>query len=268
MIRLPPRFRNISMKNRVDSLLAAYLFAVFVALVVAQLTQSAQSMQWVVARQLAPLQSTGVTVTQQLNQATDSFFSYFHTAKDMATLRYELSQQEAKLAELDQLRTENAQLREALGLAEKQTNVRRIVALPILSYPYRLVEIGSDTGAQVGQLVLVDGTLVGRLTEVSPAISRVTILSDRSSTPIVATTNLGQRGVIRGTGSSVLFTEVAQTSTVSVGDRILTAGQADMPSGLFIGTVRSEITEPTDGVRTFVVEQVQSFDTAQVVAIE
>lgn len=223
--------------------------AVFVGIVVAQVTGVTDALQTHLRATLIPIQQLESVAFQQLSAPIESLSRYWQRSQDFATLEKANVQLQVELAALSGGQAENEQL------------------VPVVSYPYRYIRFGAEDGARIGQLILVEKTLVGRISSVDQRVSQVKLLSDSGVAAIVVETNNGQRGIILGKNDSLRFTEVPQTASVNQGDRVMTAGQEGVEQGLLVGTVGQELSLPTDSVRTFELLQTYSFDTAEKVEI-
>src|SRR2546422_6539715 len=184
-----------------------------------------------------------------------------------------VSQFFGSLAELDQLRDENPQLRsqvESLTLenvrlreqataAQQAANLGRIAAaLPYQTIPAEVIardpagfvrtltiEGGSDRGVAVGDVVVAEQGLVGRVTQVFSTYSRVLPVTDSGSSIVATVQRSRASGIVHGVFGETLALEwVLQTEQVAAGDVVITAGLALnnevrslYPKGLVIGTV-------------------------------
>ena len=243
------------------------LFAGLVMVAVGEMTGMSRQLQGIVRQNSLPVQ-VAIQEFLQIGAQPLEFFQYFwHQSENNLTLEREQASLQSQLTELERLKTENQELRTQLGILAVDQKQRKI-ATPILSFPYRLIKIGLQIGAKSGDLVLVSGTLVGRLGVVDLDYSRVVLLSDHDASAIIGITNLGQRGIIRGLDRQLVLTEVPQTATIKTGDRVMTAGEIGIKPGIFVGTIGPEITLATDAVKTFVIEQTNTFDSATLVEVQ
>jgi len=99
--------------------------------------------------------------------------------------------------------------------------------------------IGSDSGLQVGSLVLGEGNLLGIVEEVSQQQARVLLLKNMLEQGIVAKTESGVMGIVKGDGRNILLTEVASEETLNLRERVVTVGQEGIPPDIFIGRIIS-----------------------------
>ncbi len=254
-------------QNKFFARVTVYLIACLVALGVAEMTGSAQEIQSLIRQYSLPIQLATAQRIQTIKTPISSLFIFWNQLETYQELELAYANLQAQLVNLEQLEKENQELRSQLGI-ESEIKTQGLITTPVLSFPYRLIKHGTQSAVKTGDLVLVNGTLVGRLGEVNLEYSRVILLSDQDASAVIGITNLGQRGVVRGRDQQLVLTEVPQAATVSSGDRVMSAGEKGIKPGVFIGTIGQELTKPTDAVQTFVIDQVNTFDTARLVEIQ
>ena len=158
------------------------------------------------------------------------------------------------IAEIDQLRQENATLRskndlldaESRTAAELRRQNEELTALLQLrnglEYDTRAVTViaressearralvidrGSDDGLAVGQIVIgAGGSLVGRVTEVGTTIAHVVLISDPTSTVTGQLLTSAKTGKVVGQlGGALVMTDVDSAAEVGIGEEVFTAG--------------------------------------------
>lgn len=102
----------------------------------------------------------------------------------------------------------------------------------------RLADTGREKGVQVGNPVMSDRGLVGRVIGVTRGASRVMMLTDVASRTPVLVDRTDARAILTGDGSGAPRLEYLRgRAPVKAGDRILTSGDGGMfPRGLPVGT--------------------------------
>jgi rod shape-determining protein MreC len=222
--------------------------------------------QRVVQRLMHPVQLVARQVTQSIVAPLRYGWSLQKTQRRILDLEQRYAESSAQLGEMDSLKSENEALRGMLQATDTRLE-KRVITTPILSYGHPLVAGGSQDGVQTGQLVLVSQTLVGMVTDVSETQSQVHLLFQEQTQSVVAKTESGVQGLVKGDGKRVLLTEIPVEAEVKVGDRVITSGQAGIPGDIFIGRVASVQAEPQASAQTAVIEQIVSFYHTQVVEI-
>ena len=163
------------------------------------------------------------------------------------------------VSENRQLRAENAELRQwkATATALEDTNARYRALLGFKTNPpipmaaahvildsrgpfadTRLADAGKEKGVEVGNPVMNERGLVGRVIGVAHGASRVLLLSDVASRTPVLVDRTDARAILTGDASSTPKLEYLRgADPIKEGDRILTSGDGGMITrGLPVGT--------------------------------
>jgi len=163
------------------------------------------------------------------------------------------------VAENRRLRAENAELRQwkATAVALDDTNARYRALLGFKTNPpipmasahvisesrgpfadTRLADAGKEKGVEVGNPVMNERGLVGRVIGVAHGASRVLLLSDVASRTPVLVDRTDARAILTGDASATPKLEYLRgIDPIKNGDRILTSGDGGMiPRGLPVGT--------------------------------
>lgn len=168
-------------------------------------------------------------------------------ASDNAKLRKENADLRSALASASAGSAELAAIKKQLGLRELAG--KRLVPADVISTQpdsYRAfitINRGSNDGLAVGMVVVVDGTLVGTINQVSSLTSKVLVVTDPTFkvTGQVLVGDNGATGTVRGSiGGGLLMEKIPQDQRVSVGDTVITSGLGgDIIKGYSLGTVQS-----------------------------
>lgn len=239
---------------------------ILVCLVISEYVGLVTPIRGVGERLLQPVWSLGSTIYYGLSWPVHWSSSSSQAARRIQDLEFRYSEALAQLSELDRLKEENEALR-ALIENSPRSEGSRLVTAPILSYGTPYVGVGSQEGAQVGAVVLAAQTLVGMLDQVSEHQSQVRLLTHAQAQPLLAVTESGVEGVVRGTGSRVVLTEIPKDAQLQVGERVVTTGQKGIDGDIFIGRISSVTNEPAAPTQTAVVEQLVTFYETKVVEI-
>lgn len=153
-------------------------------------------------------------------------------ATEVATLKAELAAATAKNADRDLLAAENTDLAARLGRATTSTRILAGVLLrpPYAAYDNFVIDIGSEHGLKVGDLVFGGGnTLLGEIAEVDINTARVSLYSapgiERQAL-VVLGGGTGRTLPVNmtGQGSGSFTTQVPAGTDVKVGDPVVFAG--------------------------------------------
>ena len=163
---------------------------------------------------------------------------FWQLRQRLEDLEYRYREASVQLTELAALREENQALRALLENSDRALS-KNLITKPISSFAKPVLAIGSDSGLQVGSLVLGEGNLLGIVEEVSQQQARVLLLINMLEQGIVAKTECGVMGIVKGDGRNILLTEVASEETLNLRERVVTVGQEGIPPDIFIGRIIS-----------------------------
>lgn len=195
--------------------------------------------------------------------------------KENAALREENDQLEAEARTAAELRRENEALTALLQLRnglEYQTTAVTVIARESSEVRRTVVvDRGEDDGIEVGDIVISrGGALAGRIVEVGPNFAHVALISDSTSTVIGQLSVAGVTGKVTGTGQErgeLIMADVDATAEVSLGEEVFTAGielgvgiRSPYPKGLLIGQVVDVEGDPNEVVQTVFLEPAAPLD--------
>jgi rod shape-determining protein MreC len=216
---------------------------------------------------LSPLQTPFVKAGTWISQS----FEFFKSKNSLLAEKERLEEVVTSLAvfesELETLRDENANL--LLQLNYLQESDLGFVSASITAKtvsPHESVyslDHGSDHGLLVGQPVIVaDGIMVGKISDVSKRTATVRLLSDRSSQTAASILNTERTlGLAEGTSGSLLeFNYIPQNVEILVNDLVVSSGlESNVPPGLVIGIINDVVTTETDPFQTAIIEPLIDF---------
>lgn len=184
-------------------------------------------------------------------------FGLFNSSKVVGKQFYfifnaRLSAQEAKALkeQIGQLLSENARLRK--DLAETQSLLSQekhldsqiynlLPARPIGLSRYLKIDRGAESGIKVGQAVVFNENLIGRIVSISEKASNIQILTDPDSKVAGFSQGLDGRakGILIGQfGTDIIFDKILHEEKVNVGDLVYSEGtEGYLPRGLILGKV-------------------------------
>jgi rod shape-determining protein MreC len=172
----------------------------------------------------------------------DAVRGYFFAVSENRRLKAELKEMSQWRDVALALRNENARYRTLMGL--KTDPPIPMVAARIVTDsrgPFantRLANTGSEKGVKVGQPVMSENGLVGRVIGVTDGASRVLLLTDTASKVPVMIDRTNARAILQGDGGPQPKLDYLRGSTaVKEGDRVITSGDGGViPRGLPVGT--------------------------------
>jgi rod shape-determining protein MreC len=177
--------------------------------------------------------------------------------KERDRLRTEVAQNEVNSADYDRL-SKLYQLDGALGIDKLGPKTGRVIfQSPTVWYATIRVDKGSDDGVKVGQPVINEEALVGRVTEVFGGSAQVTLITD-TTTKVPARAGRRQEfGIVEpasaGNPTDLVMKFTQPGAKIAVGDRVVTRGTepedrapSRYPVGLPIGSVTRIVHPGTD----------------------
>jgi rod shape-determining protein MreC len=227
----------------------AALFVVALALLVARNSAPVQDLSRLVTAGLVPVERALAGIGSATAAFTEAVTEIQRLRTDNARLR----------DDVDRLTLENVRLREqaiAATQASKLDAVARAIGLDTIGAPVIardpsgvlqtvLLGAGSDAGVRVGNVVVSDQGVVGRVSEVGSDYSKVLLITDPASALSALVQGSRATGIVRGQyGDTLVMEWILQTEQVQVGDTVITAGLAVgnelrslYPKGLVVGRV-------------------------------
>ncbi len=170
-------------------------------------------------------------------QAIAGLPSLAHDNAELRTRNLALEQENSRLNE------EVAAYRQQVAIAPRLEEYPRAVQARIIGFPPEngiqtvTIDKGTRSGVNRDDGVLAAGGVVGRVVEAGPFASKVTLITDFTST-IPALVQRGRYwGVARGNQTSVRLDYVSQDAQLRVGDRVVTGEARSFHSGALIGTI-------------------------------
>lgn len=249
-----------------------------ILLMALQITGQLRPVQSFISRLLLPSQAGATGVTENTVGLIDFLI-------DLRTLRQrnnELEQRnDSLLAEsfaLREVEQENQRLRQLLNFAQTRPGLElrgaQIVARRIGSessnfFDSLILDLGQRHGIEVGMPVVTDQGLVGRISEVNDASSKVLLINDPSSQVNAVLQSSRLSGVASGNpGGDLMMEYIPQGAVFSVGEVVLTSGiGGNFPRGIPIGQVVQINQRDIDVYQQAVVRPTINFDNLELVAV-
>jgi rod shape-determining protein MreC len=227
----------------------AFLFILALTLLVARDAAPVRDAATAVTAALVPFERALAGVGSGVSAFTESISEIQRLRADNATMR----------ERIDALTVENVRLREQAITAQQQARLAAVaggiayqtVAAPVIARDPSgvlqtvLIGAGREQGVQLGNVVVSERGVVGRVSEVGSTYSKVLLVTDPASSVSAIVQGSRTTGIVRGQyGDTLVMEWILQTEQVAVGDVVITAGLAvgeDLrslyPKGLVLGTV-------------------------------
>jgi rod shape-determining protein MreC len=176
-------------------------------------------------------------------------------ARDNAALKKENADLRSAFARASASAAELAAIKNELGL--QQNAGKRLVPADVVSTQpdsyrsYITINRGKTDGILVGMVVVLNGTLVGKVDRVDALTSKVLVVTDPTFKVAgqVLGPDEGATGIVRGSiGGGMIMEKIPQDKKISTGDTVITSGLGgDTVKGYSLGTIQT-ITRADNGV--------------------
>jgi len=179
--------------------------------------------------------------------ASDYVGGYFFAVSENRRLKRELAELQPWRDQAIALKNVNARYEAMLGIRpEPPVEMRTARSITDTRGPFsnaRLLDVGAARGAKVGNPVINEHGLVGRVVGTSSNVSRMLLLTDVASRTPVLIDRTDARALLTGDGSPNPRLEfVRGVGSVQAGDRILSSGDGGgFPRGVPIGVAAKGI---------------------------
>lgn len=175
--------------------------------------------------------------------------SFFGSIGEIKTENEELMVEnlalKSQLAELQDVKNENEELRKQIELAPRgEYELRSAVVIgKDISGKSEVIHIdkGTREGIEEKMAVVVgEGVIIGKVIKVHPTSAEVELILDRNSKVNAEIVQSGVKGIVEGQfGTSAAMTMIPQTVEVHKGDTVITSGVGNiLPRGLLVGYVQ------------------------------
>lgn len=190
---------------------------------------------------VAPVSSAAAAPVRWTGDIVGFITSYWDAAGENRRLRREVAELRQVRDMAIALRATNQRYESMLGL-RTEPDIRMVTARSIAESrgPFansRLIDAGADRTIAIGNPVMSDRGLVGRIVGVGPHVSRVLLLTDISSRTPVMVNRTNARAMLSGDGGpNPRLAYLRSRVPLQAGDLIVTSGDGGVfPRGLPVG---------------------------------
>jgi len=204
-------------------------------------------------RGLSDILKNPVLFSRQVTQSALDLFYFRRNAAQAQELRRTLSAGSLKSFECEELRLENERLTKLLDLKRtlpdsirRQVYCRVIGRSPLIWNRAFLIDKGTEQGIRANMAVMSNISLVGKVGESGPSVSKVVLITDPNSKIGALIQRTRQEGVLYGTTTGECRMKYLSMDTpIKQGDKVETAGYGGFfPKALIVGKVRKVWKEP------------------------
>ncbi|MCP4965924.1 MAG: rod shape-determining protein MreC [bacterium] len=189
----------------------------------------------------SPLQEAASAVTRPVVGFIDALSDIASLREENDELREENDSLRAEVEEFAGVQAELELLRELNGVEvpdDLPTVVARITSPGSSSFDLdRWINKGSDDGISIGDAVIVEQGLVGRIDQVFDGSARVRLILDPNVRVAVRDAVTDQAGFVTGNNTDPLVLRIFQAEEAAIAGTIVETAGSRFPSGIVVGTV-------------------------------
>ncbi len=183
------------------------------------------------------------TPVRFVDYLVDSYVNLIDVKRRNGELKKKVEAMELENQKITELEKENERLKGLLDMVEQRPNemiAARVTGEDVMNwFKCIIIDKGRTAGIREKMPVVTPAGVVGQAVEVSRWHAKVMIINDTNSAVDVYTTGKHTRGIVEGTGQTILKMKyVLKNDDIEVGDRLITSGKdAIYPEGLALGIV-------------------------------
>ncbi len=207
-----------------------------------------------------------------IDNVIDYGFGYFSDMAELkeenASLKSKVLLLEEKVAQNNEIRSENERLRALVDIKEKHSEFE-MTAASVISvdptgwYSYFIIDKGEKDGLEEDCVVLDSGGVLGKIETIGTNWAKVVTITEPGTACGAQVSRTGDVGIVEGDSllsGNCKMTSISKDANITPGDYIVTSGSGNVyPSGLIIGRVKeikeedisgTAIIEPTGNIKT------------------
>lgn len=195
----------------------------------------------------APFQKLAGAISNKIDDVATAFSDGQQLMEEKAALEEEVRRLTSEVIDYQKIKEENAFYKDFLELKEQHPDFQFEPAMLIsrdTSDPFGgfTIDKGSLNGIKAKDPVITADGLVGYVSEVAPSYCKVTTILDQKMKAGAYDRRTRDAGIASGTvklaeGGQCRLYNLPRSSSVTIGDYVVTAGGGLFPDGLLIGTV-------------------------------
>jgi rod shape-determining protein MreC len=163
----------------------------------------------------------------------------------MQQLQQENDQLRSQLAQMQEVQKDNQALHDQFITSNPSPH--KLLPVEVIGDQQNalLIDNGEQEGIHTGDVVVVKDNLIGKVSETTPHISLVMLLSDPSTSFTAETAKTSARGIVKAQdGGNSIFDNVVLTDKLETNDVVMTKGGLDghgkgYPPDLIVGKIVS-----------------------------
>lgn len=195
----------------------------------------------------APFQRMFTDISNYFKDLSHKFSDNEALILENAKLAEQINSLNEQIADYEKIQAENDFYKDYLEIKEANPDFKFADATVISrdmtdEYQSFTIDVGTLHGAEAYDPVITDAGLVGYISEAGVTTSKVRTLLNPSISIGALDSRTGDAGVVSGRldlalGGHTKMTNIQRSSSVAVGDYVVTSGSGVFPSGLLIGKI-------------------------------
>jgi rod shape-determining protein MreC len=184
-----------------------------------------------------------ITPLRSADSVFDSYFNLVNLKQKNEDLKKRVEVLQMENRKIPELESENQRLQSMLDIVRQRPNeliAARVTGEDVMNwFKCIIIDKGRVAGIHQKMAVVTPSGLVGQTVEVNRWHTKVMVINDTNSSVDVYVVGKHTRGIVEGTGQTVLRLKyVLKNDDLEVGDKLITSGKdALYPKGLPLGIV-------------------------------
>lgn len=195
----------------------------------------------------SPFQRIATSISNGFRDFTQKFRDNETLIVEKSELQDEINHLNEQIADYEKIKAENEFYKNYLEIKDAHPDFQFESAVIISrdsndEYGAFTIDAGSVDGIQVHDPVITDAGLVGYVSSVGLTTSKVTTILDPNISVGAIDSRTSDAGIIGGnltltSGGKTRMYNIRRTSSVAIGDYVVTSGSGVFPKGLLIGKI-------------------------------
>ena len=195
----------------------------------------------------SPFQRIATSISNGFKDFTQKFRDNETLIVEKSELQDEINRLNEQIADYEKIKAENEFYKNYLEIKDAHPDFQFESAVIISrdsndEYGAFTIDTGSVDGIQVHDPVITDAGLVGYVSSVGLTTSKVTTILDPNISVGAIDSRTSDAGIIGGnlaltSGGKTRMYNIRRTSSVAIGDYVVTSGSGVFPKGLLIGKI-------------------------------
>ncbi len=227
-----------------------------------------------------PFVSAANSISDWTNGVIDTLVNAKSYKEQNEQLNAQLTEMYKNTMDYEELKEENALLRDMLGLKEENESFVFSEPCDVVArnandmYGGFTINRGSSDGLSLNDPVVTSVGLIGRVTEIAPNYAKVsTILSPQVNVGVITmrtkATGVLENDLANAENGICLMSNILKDADIKVGDIVATSGKSGIfPEGIMVGTVKEVFDDPNGLSKHALIEPLEDcFDVTTVFAV-